>query len=319
MSVLYPVSPRYNRTQKEEMTDLQMTAFRLILLSFFLSLILLLISLFLAPLLPYDGEIAFESNLGGSRDVWLLDVRMHMLHNLTPDNPHYDGQPVWSPDGQRLAFVSQRGDGLGIEIFIMDHDGGSVVQISPGGSDGYAPAWSPRGDQLAYVLGYNLVRAVDLTTMRERPLARGFEPDWSPDGTQIAYAIIDEQGTTHLAAVHGDDGTPPRFLTIGAVRYDKPDWSPDGQYIAAQRYAGMDIFLYVLDAACLPICQPQARQLTFDTSMMPDWSPDGAQIVYGCGKTNGRELCVIPAAGGEPTVITRTAEGIYNDSPAWRP
>jgi Tol biopolymer transport system component len=273
----------------------------------------------LAPRLPQSGQIAFESNLAGSRDVWLLDIRMNMLHNLTADNPHYDGQPVWSPDGRRLAFVSQRNDGLGIEIFVMDYDGGNITQISPGGSDGYAPAWSPEGDQLAYVLGYNLVRAVDLTTMRERPLARGFEPDWSPDGQQVAYAIIDEQGTTHLAAVHESDGTPPRFLTIGAVTYDKPDWSPNGRYIAAQGYRGLDMFLYVLEVGCLPICQPQARRLTFDTSIMPDWSPDGAQIVYGCGKTDGRELCIIPADGGDPTVITHTPMGIYNDSPAWRP
>ena len=126
-----------------------------------LALLVITSALGAGALLPDGGQIAFESNADGDTDVYILDLRTRHLHNLTRTNPHYDGQPAWSPDGRRLAFVSLRNDGLGVEVFMMDASGRNVVQVSPGGSDGHAPAWSPQGDALAYVLGYNLLRLVN--------------------------------------------------------------------------------------------------------------------------------------------------------------
>jgi TolB protein len=283
-----------------------------------LALLVITSALGAGALLPDGGQIAFESNADGDTDVYILDLRTRHLHNLTRTNPHYDGQPAWSPDGRRLAFVSLRNDGLGVEVFMMDASGRNVVQVSPGGSDGHAPAWSPQGDALAYVLGYNLLRLVELPDLRERALTRGYEPAFTPDGTQVTYAIVDDSFGTHIASI-GLEAAAARFLTVGAITFDQPAWSPAGRYLAAHGYRGLEMYVYRLDGDCLPACQGQARLLSERQGISPAWSPDGAQVAFACLGVARRDLCIVPADGGTAQPITAASLNIYIDAPAWRP
>jgi hypothetical protein len=79
-----------------------------------------------APLqIPANGVLAFESNRAGSPDIYLIAPASGDLAPLAP-SPASDGQPAWSPDGQRIVFMSNR-DGNN-EIYIVNFDGGGLDQ-----------------------------------------------------------------------------------------------------------------------------------------------------------------------------------------------
>ena len=94
-------------------------------------------------------RIAYERVLDG---VLELSARLYKADSqqfvrLT-DNGHGDVQPAWSPDGQKIAFVSDRtGDA---EIFVMNADGTDVVQLTNNPAADVEPSWSPDGKSIAF-------------------------------------------------------------------------------------------------------------------------------------------------------------------------
>lgn len=81
-----------------------------------------LLAVRIAPMLSYGKGLAYLSARGGDWDVYVLDPRLNITHNLT-NNPADDWFPAWSPDGEHMAFRSSR-DGND-ELYIMDYDGGN--------------------------------------------------------------------------------------------------------------------------------------------------------------------------------------------------
>jgi len=98
-----------------------------------------------------------------------------------------DWEPVWSPDGTSIAFVSDRdGDD---EIYVRSGDG-SVRQITHNDWKDSDPAWSPDGSQLAYTSnpeGKIGVWIMNADGTGAKLVANGVKPAWSPDGRSIAY------------------------------------------------------------------------------------------------------------------------------------
>src|SRR5437773_11182579 len=96
-------------------------------------------------------------------------------------------RPVWSPDGRRIAFQSNR-DGP-YHIYVMDSDGGNVTQLTSGDSDDRHPAWSPDGKFLAVDSGDTVKReiwTIEVSSKRRTQVttlgAIASFPSWSPDG-----------------------------------------------------------------------------------------------------------------------------------------
>ena len=63
-------------------------------------------------------------------------------------NGAYDEQPIWSPDGRSIAFISKR-DG-NFEIYVMDADGNNQRRLTYNGADDEQPSWSPDGRSIAF-------------------------------------------------------------------------------------------------------------------------------------------------------------------------
>ena len=103
---------------------------------------------------PDDKQILFERhgrNLDGKRIVqlWTVDVASGKETQLPiPDAKNLD--PAWSPDGKKIAFISDMDGGGWFDLYTVDSDGKNLKHEVDAFGDQHAPAWSPDGQNLAY-------------------------------------------------------------------------------------------------------------------------------------------------------------------------
>jgi Tol biopolymer transport system component len=177
--------------------------------------------------------------------------------------------PRFSPDGTRIAYVSNR-DG-NFNLYVMEADGGSVVQLTDDPAWDSNISWSPDGEWIAFASArtgdgdiYTVrVDGSGLTRLTDAPEYEA-SPSWSPDGRQIIFTRRLEIGTEWSFApfIMNADGSGQRNLIApfwdadGAMVDGRWVWSPDGSQIALtvfiQRGEGADCIndgnVYILDA-----------------------------------------------------------------------
>jgi Tol biopolymer transport system component len=91
------------------------------------------------PACSAKGEIAFSSNRTGDYEIWVCDLEGKRFEQIT-HSPGLDAQPAWSPEGDRIAFVSAR-DGYPA-LWVVNRDGSNPRRISPAGTRCRGPVWS---------------------------------------------------------------------------------------------------------------------------------------------------------------------------------
>ncbi len=209
------------------------------------------------PSLSPDGKsLVYAKVDGADTDLFLLRVGGRNPVNLTADSASEDRQPAFSPDGERIAFQSDR-DGGG--ILLMSASGESVTRLT---DFGYAPSWSPDGahivvSPITFVAPSSLqgdvtgLSVVDVKSghVRALPLkARVMQPAWSPDGSRIAcWGVRGQTGQRDLwtlAADGSDVGSGGVSVTDDAALDWNPTWSPDGRYLYFSSTRGGPINLW---------------------------------------------------------------------------
>ena len=108
-------------------------------------------------------------------DITLINIETGEARRLSPD-PARDMYPTWSPDGSRLAFVSDREGNE--EIYLVSHDGRDLVNLTNNPGSDFNPVWSPSGHYLAFLSEREESRAYKLYVMN----ADGTEPRKLHDG-----------------------------------------------------------------------------------------------------------------------------------------
>ena len=144
------------------------------------------------------AAIVFAGDPGGGdvgSELYTIDRFGGSLHRLTR-NGYADMEPVWSPDGRRIAFTSL-GEG-GFDMYAMDPDGTDRVQLShtPGLLE-EDPAWSPDGARIAFSglqpgkSWHVFMMPADGSGHHRVVDAFSLEPTWYPDGTKLVFYACD--------------------------------------------------------------------------------------------------------------------------------
>lgn len=255
---------------------------------------------------PTGAQIAFSDG----NDVWIAgEFDILNLTNTPQVNEYW---PTWSPDGQRVAYVSDvNGD---MEIHARRLDGTAAVNLTNHPARDSWPAWSPDGTRIAFASdqlgtwdifvmsaadGANPVQvAISNTTAEEDEI----EPVWSPDGQRIAYVsqprdTLSSYLVSNIDVVTLAGGAPVRVNPNPSAM--APAWSPNSQRIAytgetAAQSGQYAVFTVRVDGSDL-------LQYTVSGSNVAgvSWSPDGAWLAFADDSRGNFEVYAIRAAGND--------------------
>jgi Tol biopolymer transport system component len=249
------------------------------------------------------GEVAYTCDV----DVCLVDPdNPSAIVNLTDNGSKtYDNEPVWSPSGDRVAFVS-REPTTTENIFVMrpDAPGESInlaTQLTHYTESGFISevVWSPDGTKVAYEREQGAFRqifvvAADGSTLTPLTIASpGEHPTWAPDGGKIAFSKGEEQVWTTNA-----DGSNAIAPVLDAKGHD-PAWGPGGTKIAFESlspagYPFLDARIGNYIGGGTPVVLT-AHQPDW---AYPRWSPDGGRIAYRARNASDEDVIHVANANG---------------------
>jgi eukaryotic-like serine/threonine-protein kinase len=164
-----------------------------------------------------------------SRDIWILDVPRASLSRLT-DGPTEDILPVWSSDGRRIFFASDRAGNFDVYSQAADGSTGPVLELAR--PEFHAPlSITPDGRQLLVIEEFRDIELLDVESGELRPLLHRDATDWlgevSPDGAWLAYESNEAGAQVEIFLRPFPDVDSQREkVSIDGGRY--PRWGPAG-------------------------------------------------------------------------------------------
>jgi Tol biopolymer transport system component len=314
-------------------------------------------SSFLPPEWSPDGRrIAFVSGRGCiddnhlyglpegtiDADISVMNADGSGLRRVTR-GPGGDCAPVWSPDGQKIAFhrsfVRREGDkvvGVDFDVYVINADGSEERSLT-GDAVSFRPMWSPDGRKIAFWSGLDGaggIYVMNADGSERRLLAdsgarlrhqacencgRLRHVAWSPNGRKM---LLVRSGPTegydsrkHHVVVMNADGSGLRRLTrFVPGNGGFPSWSPDGRKIVFVNFRDGNFDVYVMNADGSGL-RNLTRHPGHDSD--PEWSPDGRKIAFTTKREGNFEIYVMNADGSGQHNLTRNPA--VDRFPVWSP
>ncbi|MEE9176476.1 MAG: hypothetical protein V3U19_09925 [Thermodesulfobacteriota bacterium] len=225
------------------------------------------------------------------------------------DSPELDQHSDWNLEGSKIVFESERTGNR--EIWVMDADGGNLLQLTDDSEKDWAPSWKPDGSKIAFTSKRSektqiWVMKSDGTGAKTQITDDGKGnkwPAWSPpDGSHIAYEVGKGDETIDIWIMKAGGGGK-RQLTTDPADDRYPKWSPDGDKIvfASNRGGNWDIYTINSDGS------GELEQLTNEgNNYVPSWQED--KIVFYSDRSGNNDIWIMDEDGtNERQVTTDTA------------
>ncbi len=281
---------------------------------------------------PYgggSGQIAFASDLSGSVQIYVANVDGSDQQKIT-DMPDGACQPDWSPDGERLVFISpcdSNHESYPVSaLFMINADGTGLVPLPtmPGGD--YDPAWSPDGKKIAFtsirITGRPRIYLFNLDDNSVERLSdeysRDMQPAWSPDGKQIVF-VTTRKGPSQIWLMDADGSNQHLFSHSRDMIDSNPTWSPDGQSILFTQLVTVGGFPRLVAAT---LQEEGMREYALNSGPVPmregKFSPDGFWIAYeSWPKGSNHDIYIMTSNGASRNAVTSQKSKEFD--PVWRP
>ena len=262
---------------------------------------------------PDKTKIVFNSNRDGTPgQIYILNLNDLSVDKLTSsfENTH----PIWSPNGDKIAYVSQQGENLSAQIFILNLNTGLINQLTfmeiPNSDPSvptYArdPQWSPNGDKIIF-------RSPVYYDGKKRNEVFSINVNGDPNLTQITRFPNPSEYENYSACVHHDN---PSFNPSGTkilfqcgIKNNPGDG--DGKFYGNPDY--YQIFIMNSDGSNHINLSNNSYSDTF-----PRWSPDGNKIVFYSNRlgTGNDEIFVMDYNGNNQNNISNNSN--QDNAPDW--
>ena len=256
---------------------------------------------------PPPPVYAFASDRSGNGDIFAFTTSGEIA-NLT-NHPAADWEPVWSPDGLKLAWSSHRTDDSEVWYLpqVSSNQMAAPVNLTNHPAWDYSPSWSPSGQTMVFVSERDgdpeiFVQSLEGDTAIQLTFNNELDrsPVWSPDGKMIAFAAI-RDGAERIHLIR-PDGTAEQVAVAPPLQSTSPAWAPDSRRLAFVGWAEENApGIYIVGP------EPDTVENIFTAAGRLgslNWSADGEWITFTSWSSGNHELYAIPATGGRPVRVT---------------
>ena len=261
---------------------------------------------------PDRSRIAFNWNLDDIDEIWVMNSDGSGKQQLTFQNAdlahHYE--PVWSPDGLKIAYIRRNRFDDSHEIWVMNADGTDRQQMLSPVEDVFELSWSPDGLQMLYSQGETFRNPTTVTLV-------------------LADVVVEEIGEEEIWSLQN----PIAFAGVGTINRS-PEWSPDSRRIAfssrADASADADIYTVAADGTDLTRITGPDEPFVFEdfviqqADLSPSWAPSGTRLALvrridtgGSAEDTTNEIFLVNPDGTDLVQLTPTDTSLTLHSVTW--